>query len=78
MMERLGFDEVCRLCLKVVTGERMLDRTTLESKLPYVVAKRARALGKKAIGHFGCRGAGWEKAAGCFDEMMFENEKCLR
>jgi glycerate kinase len=42
MMELLGFDEAFRPCLKVVTGEGMLDRSTLEGKLPYVVAKRAR------------------------------------
>jgi glycerate kinase len=75
MMELLGFDEACQPCQKVVTGEGMLDRSTLEGKLPYVVAKRARSLGKRAIGRFGCRGAGWEEAAGCFDEVMFESDR---
>jgi glycerate kinase len=72
MLELLGFDTVCRSCDTVVTGEGKLDRTTLEGKLSMVVAERARSMGKKVIGHFGCRGEGWEEAISHFDEVRFE------
>jgi glycerate kinase len=71
MMELLRFDDACRSCLAVVTGEGRLDASTLEGKLPLKVAKRARQLNKHVIGHFGCRGKGWEDAAKFFDEVRF-------
>jgi glycerate kinase len=71
MMELLGFDEACRPCQTVVTGEGRLDASTLEGKLPLQAAKRAKLLGKRVIGHFGCRGQGWEEAASFFDEVRF-------
>ncbi|MEO8167596.1 MAG: glycerate kinase [bacterium] len=66
------FDRQCVGCEAVVTGEGCLDRSTLEGKLPFVVAKRARELGTRAIGRFGRKGAGWEIAAQSFDEVSFE------
>jgi glycerate kinase len=72
MLNVLHFDEACRGCEAVVTGEGRLDASTMEGKLPYVVARRARALGIPVHGHFGCRGAGWERVAPAFDEISFE------
>jgi glycerate kinase len=74
VMEMLGFDAACDLCDTVVTGEGRLDASTLEGKLPIVVAKRAKMMGKTVIGHFGSRGEGWEEAAKWFDEVRFEVE----
>ncbi len=68
----LGFDEACRGCDAVVTGEGRLDASTLEGKLPAVVARRARSLGVRVVGRFGARGPGWEAAAALFDEVDFE------
>ncbi len=74
----VNFDEQCRDCEVVVTGEGRLDKSTLEGKLPIVVAQRARHLGVKVIGWFGCNGEGWEIAAQCFDEVVFEAESKVR
>lgn len=68
----VNFDHHCGGCEVVVTGEGCLDKSTLEGKLPLVVSKRARELGLKVIGRFGCKGVGWEIAAHCFDEVVFE------
>ncbi|MCL1893078.1 MAG: glycerate kinase [Holophagaceae bacterium] len=73
MMELLDFDKACMPCDVVITGEGRLDRTSLEGKLPIIVAKRARHLGKTVIGHFGSKGKGWEDAMSFFDEVRFEN-----
>lgn len=54
-----------------MTGEKRLDATTPEVKLPAVVAQRAKAMGLHIIGRFGCRGEGWEGAAELFDEVRF-------
>ena len=67
----VSFDEQCRGCEAVVTGEGRLDKSTLEGKLPLVVSQRARQLGIKVIGRFGCKGEGWEAAAQSFDEVVF-------
>jgi glycerate kinase len=72
MLEVLGFDEACRGCDAVVTGEGRLDASSLEGKLPVVVARRARALGLRVIGRFGSRGDGWERGAALFDQVTFE------
>jgi len=72
MLDVLGFADACRGCAAVVTGEGQLDASSLEGKLPVVVARRARALGLRVIGHFGRRGEGWERAAALFDEMRFD------
>jgi glycerate kinase len=72
MLEVLGFEAACRGCEAVVTGEGRLDASSLEGKLPVVVARKAHALGLPAIGHFGCRGEGWEDAARLFDQVRFE------
>ena len=56
----------------VVTGEGRLDASSLEGKLPVVVARRAHALGLRVLGRFGRRGDGWERAAALFDEVSFE------
>jgi len=72
MLEMLEFDSACQVCDAVITGEGRLDASTLEGKLPFVVAKRARLLNKTVIGHFGSKGDGWETAAVCFDEVRFE------
>src|SRR5207248_1500226 len=53
MLEVLGFDEACHGCDAVVTGEGRLDASSLEGKLPVVVARRARARGLRVLGHFG-------------------------
>ena len=74
MLEVLEFDRACVGCEAVVTGEGRLDASTLEGKLPAVVAKRTRALGLPVIGRFGCRGEGGERAAELFDEVHFEVE----
>ena len=72
MLEKLHFDQACEGCEAVVTGEGRLDASTLEGKLPVVVARRALALGLRVIGRFGCRGEGWREADELFDEVHFE------
>jgi len=74
MLDILGFAEACRGCDAVVTGEGRLDVSSLEGKLPVVVARRARALGLRVIGRFGRRGEGWQQAATLFDDMTFEED----
>lgn len=71
MLEVCRFAERAAPCDTVVTGEGRLDASTLEGKLPLVVAQQARRLGKRVIGHFGSKGEGWEAAAGWFDELHF-------
>ncbi len=73
MLEVLRFDAACVGCAAVVTGEGRLDASSLEGKLPVVVARRARALGLRVIGRFGSRGEGWQAAAPLFDEVTFES-----
>ena len=68
------FEKLCRECDAVITGEGRLDKSTLEGKLPFVVAQKARQLGLKVIGRFGCKGEGWENAAHYFDEVAFGTE----
>ncbi len=72
MLDVLGFAAACRGVDAVVTGEGRLDASSLEGKLPVVVARRARALGLRVVGRFGRRGDGWERAAALFDEVSFE------
>jgi glycerate kinase len=72
MLDVLDFDAACRGAEAVVTGEGRLDASSLEGKLPVVVARRAHALGLRVIGRFGRRGDGWERAAALFDEVSFE------
>jgi glycerate 2-kinase len=72
MLDVLGFGAACRGVDAVVTGEGRLDASSLEGKLPVVVARRARALGLRVVGRFGRRGDGWEQAAALFDEVSFE------
>ena len=71
ILDTVGFEARCEGCQAVVTGEGRLDASTLEGKLPLVVARRARALGLRVIGRFGCHGEGWESAAEYFDEITF-------
>lgn len=71
ILDALAFEERCQGCEAVLTGEGGLDASTLEGKLPAVVARRARALALPVIGRFGCRGQGWEEAARLFDEVSF-------
>jgi glycerate kinase len=72
MLDVLGFDAACSGVDAVVTGEGRLDASSLEGKLPVIVARRARALGLRVLGRFGRRGEGWERAAVLFDEVRFE------
>ena len=72
VLDVLGFETACRGCEAVVTGEGRLDASPLEGKLPVVVARRAHALGLPVVGHFGCKGEGWELAARLFDQVSFE------
>jgi glycerate kinase len=72
MLDVLDFDAASRGCKAVVTGEGRLDASSLEGKLPMVVARRAHALGLPVVGHFGSKGEGWERAAGLFDQVIFE------
>lgn len=72
ILDVLDFDRACAGCVAVVTGEGRLDRSTLEGKLPFVVARRGRELGLPVLGYFGCKGSGWEQAAAFFDEVHFE------
>jgi glycerate 2-kinase len=72
MLDVLGFAAACSGVDAVVTGEGALDASSLEGKLPVVVARRARALGLRVIGRFGRRGESWEKAAALFDDVSFE------
>lgn len=74
LLDVLDFDGACRDCDVVVTGEGRLDVSSLEGKLPVVVARRARALGLRVIGRFGRRGEGWQAAAALFDETSFEED----
>jgi len=71
MLDVLGFADACDGCAAVVTGEGRLDASSLEGKLPVVVARRAHALGLRVLGRFGSRGEGWERAAAAFDEVSF-------
>jgi len=72
MLDVLDFAAACRGVDAVVTGEGRLDASSLEGKLPFVVARRARALGLRVLGRFGSRGDGWERAAAFFDDVSFE------
>jgi glycerate kinase len=72
MLEVLDFAGACRGVEAVVTGEGRLDASSLEGKLPVVVARRAHALGLRVLGRFGRRGDGWDRAAALFDEVTFE------
>lgn len=74
ILEAVDFEIRCRGCTEVVTGEGRLDAGTLEGKLPFVVARRAHALGLPVRGCFGCLGDGWEQAAPHFDEMHVEED----
>jgi glycerate kinase len=74
MLDVLGFDDACRGADAVVTGEGRLDASSLEGKLPVVVARRTHALGRRVLGRFGGRGDGWERAAALFDEVSFESD----
>jgi len=74
LMDVLSFDSHCLNCSSVLTGEGRLDASTLEGKLPAVVARRAHALGLPVVGHFGCRGEGWERAEALFDQVIFEKD----
>jgi len=71
MLDVLDFAGACRGVDAVVTGEGRLDASSLEGKLPVVVARRARALGLRVLGRFGRRGDGWERAAALFDDVSF-------
>jgi len=71
MLDVLDFAGACRDVDAVVTGEGRLDASSLEGKLPVVVARRAHALGLRVVGRFGRRGDGWERAAALFDEVSF-------
>ncbi len=71
ILNALDFEGRCQGCEAVITGEGRLDASTLEGKLPWVVARRAKKLGLRTIGRFGCRGMGWEEAAAGFDEVSF-------
>jgi glycerate kinase len=72
LLDVLDFAAACRGVEAVVTGEGRLDASSLEGKLPVVVARRAHALGLRVLGRFGRRGEGWEQAATLFDEVTFE------
>ena len=72
MLDVLGFAAACSGVDAVVTGEGRLDASSLEGKLPVVVARRAHALGLRVVGRFGRRGDGWEQAVALFDEVRFE------
>ena len=72
MLDVLRFATACRGVDAVVTGEGRLDASSLEGKLPVVVARRARSLGLRVVGRFGRRGDGWEQAAALFDDVSFE------
>ncbi len=71
ILNAVNFEDRCVGCKGVITGEGRLDASTLEGKLPAVVARRARALGVRVSGRFGCKGEGWETAASLFDEVSF-------
>ncbi|MBI4912104.1 MAG: glycerate kinase [Acidobacteria bacterium] len=71
MLEVLHFDARLGGCTEVLTGEGRLDASSLEGKLPVAVARRARSLGVRVLGHFGSRGEGWEDAASEFDHVSF-------
>jgi glycerate kinase len=72
ILDVLDFETACRGCEAVVTGEGRLDASSLEDKLPVVVARRAHALGLPVVGHFGSKDEGWERAATLFDQVIFE------
>jgi glycerate kinase len=72
MLDLLDFAAACRGVDAVVTGEGRLDASSLEGKLPVIVARRARALGVRVLGRFGRRGDGWQEAAALFDDVGFE------
>jgi glycerate kinase len=74
MLDVLDFAAACRGVDAVVTGDGRLDASSLEGKLPVVVARRARALGLRVLGRFGSRGDGWERAATLFDDVSFESD----
>ena len=78
MLDVLDFAGACRGVDAVVTGEGRLDASSLEGKLPVVVARRAHALGLRVLGRFGRRGDGWEQAAALFDDVTFETAPAAR
>lgn len=71
MLDAVDFEDRCQGCTAVLTGEGRLDASTMEGKLPAIVARRARALGLPVLGRFGSRGQGWEAAAPLFDDVTF-------
>jgi glycerate kinase len=72
MLDTLGFDAACSGCEAIITGEGRLDASSLEGKLPVAVARRARKLGIRVVGRFGCRGEGWQQVAALFDNVTFD------
>lgn len=71
LLRLLHFDQLCHDADAVVTGEGRLDATTLQGKLPWIVAGHAHIHGLPVIGHFGTYGPGWEAAAEAYDELHF-------
>ncbi len=71
LLRILHFDRLCHDADAVVTGEGRLDATTLQGKLPWIVAGHAHVHGIPVIGHFGSYGPGWEAAAEAYDELHF-------
>jgi glycerate kinase len=71
LLRLLHFDKLCHDADAVVTGEGRLDASTLQGKLPWIVAGHAHVHGIPVIGHFGTYGPGWEAAAEAYDELHF-------
>jgi glycerate 2-kinase len=72
ILDVLDFEAACRGCESVVTGEGRLDASSLEGKLPVVVACKAHSIGLPVVGHFGSKGEGREQAAMLLDQIIFE------
>ncbi|MDY0324004.1 MAG: glycerate kinase [Candidatus Carbobacillus sp.] len=64
-----GFHEKLAMCDVVLTGEGKSDEQTLRGKVPFYVARHARAAGKKVVLLSGQLGAGWEALKAYVDEI---------
>lgn len=65
-----GFPDKLAMCDIVLTGEGKSDAQTLRGKVPFYVARQARAAGKKVVLLSGQLGAGWEALQAHIDAII--------
>ncbi|HZJ78045.1 MAG TPA: glycerate kinase [Clostridia bacterium] len=75
ILDAAGFDELLNGVDIVITGEGCMDSQSLRGKVPFGVAKRATAKGKKVIAVCGMLGEGAEKMHTCGITAMYASRK---